>query len=57
MSERDPVRQVTDYIANEQYKRVCEELRKVRREGYISYALFMLSFILNLSLLFNMYRG
>lgn len=55
MDERNTVRQVTDYIANEQYKHVCDELRKARRESYISYMLFMLSFLLNISLLFNIY--
>lgn len=53
MTERDQVRQVTDYIANQNHKKTQKELRRSRTECNLLYVIFMGSFFLNITLIFD----
>lgn len=53
MTEREQVRQVTDYIANQHHKKTQKELKRARTECNLLYVVFMGSFMLNITLIFD----
>lgn len=56
MNERENVRQITDYIANQQHKQTQKELKRARNECNIIYAAFMVSLMINVILFFEIIR-
>jgi len=56
MNERENVRQITDYIANQQHLQTRKELKRAKFEFQVTYALFFVSLMVNVILFFEIIR-